>query len=193
MTNDPVHKLSNLVESARSGNKASLEELVSIFYNKIFHMVYSRNVSRMDAEDLTQEIFLAMSKKLYHLNDTTRFKAWLYRIALNRIKDFHRKKNFLSFFVLKPIEDTESLGESHNALDDVMGKEFWYQFHRLTRQMSKKEREVFILRYVDQLGIRELAETLKNSESTVKTHLYRALKKFKKAPGLRAFLKGKLI
>ena len=193
MTNDPVHKLSNLVEGARSGNRASMEELASFFYNKIFHMVYSRNVSRMDAEDLTQEIFLAMSKNLYQLKDTTRFKAWLYRIALNRIKDFHRKKNFLSLFSLKPTEDTESLGESHNALDDVMGKEFWHQFHCLTRQMSKKEREVFILRYVDQLGIRELAETLKNSESTVKTHLYRALKKFKEAPGLRSFLKGNLI
>lgn len=193
MPNDPVHKLSNIVESAKSGNRASMEALAGFFYNKIFRMVYYRNVSRMDAEDLTQDIFIAMSKNIYQLKDTTRFKAWLYRIALNRVKDFHRKKNFLSFFALKPTEDTESLGGSHNALDDVMKKEFWHQFHGLTRQMSKKEREVFILRYVDQLGIRELAETLKKNESTVKTHLYRALKKFKKAPGLRAFLKGKLI
>ena len=147
----------------------------------------------MDAEDLTQDIFMAMSKKLYNLKDTTRFKAWLYRIAVNRIKDFHRKKNFLSLFALKPTEDSESLGESHTALDDVMGKEFWRQFHCLTRQMSKKEQEVFLLRYVDQLGIRELAETLKKSESTVKTHLYRALKKFKETPGLLSFLKGNLI
>lgn len=170
-----------------------MEALAGFFYNKIFRMVYYRNVSRMDAEDLTQDIFIAMSKNIYQLKDTTRFKAWLYRIALNRVKDFHRKKSFLSFFALKPAEDTESLEGSHNALDDVMKKEFWHQFHGLTRQMSKKEREVFILRYVDQLGIRELAETLKKNESTVKTHLYRALKKFKKAPGLRAFLKGKLI
>jgi len=153
-------------------------------------MVYARNVSRMDAEDLTQEIFIAMSKNLYQLKDAARFKSWLYRIALNRIKDFHRKTNFRSLFALKPAEDTESIGESQNALDDVIEKEFWHQFHRLTRQMSKKEREVFTLRYVDQLGIRELAETLKNSESTVKTHLYRALKKFREAPELRSFLKG---
>jgi len=92
-----------------------MEQLARFFYNRIFRMVYARNVSRMDAEDLTQEIFIAM---------------------------------------------------------------------------SKKEREVFILRYVDQLGIRELAETLKNSESTVKTHLYRALKKFREAPELRSFLTG---
>jgi DNA-directed RNA polymerase specialized sigma24 family protein len=52
---------------------------------------------------------------------------------------------------------------------------------------------VFVLRFVDQLGIREIAETLRKSESTVKTQLYRALKKFKKASGLRALLKGSLL
>jgi RNA polymerase sigma-70 factor (ECF subfamily) len=56
--------------------------------------------------------------------------------------------------------------------------------------MPLMEREVFTLRYLDQLGIKEIAETLKKSESTVKTHLYRALKKFRRASELRALLKG---
>jgi DNA-directed RNA polymerase specialized sigma24 family protein len=43
---------------------------------------------------------------------------------------------------------------------------------------------------VDHLGIREIAEVLKKGESTVKTHLYRALKKFRQNPGLHALLKG---
>jgi len=167
-----------------------MEKLARFFYRRIFRTVYARNVSRMDAEDLTQEIFIAMSKNLSQLKDTDRFQSWLYRIALNRIKDFHRKKNLRSLIALRPTEDSTSIAESQNALDDVIGKEFWHQFHRLTRQMSKREREVFILRYVDQFGIRELAEILKKSESTVKTHLYRALKKFKESPELRSFLKG---
>ena len=153
-------------------------------------MVYYRTCSQMDAEDLTQEIFIKMSKNLNRLKDPARFKAWLYRIALNRVRDFYRKKSLLSFFATTAGEDTELSGEPHTALDDIMEKEFWHQFHRLSRQLSRKEREVFILRYVDQLGIREIAERLRSSESTVKTHLYRALKKFKQAPGLRLLLKG---
>lgn len=192
MTDDPIDKLSNLVGSARSGDRASLEELVSLFHKEIFRMVYYRTCSQMDAEDLTQEIFIKMSKNLDRLKDPARFKAWLYRIALNRVRDFYRKKSLLSFFATTAGEDTELSGESHSALDDIMEKEFWHQFHRLSGQLSRKEREVFILRYVDQLGIREIAETLRNSESTVKTHLYRALKKFKQAPGLRLLLKGSL-
>jgi RNA polymerase sigma-70 factor (ECF subfamily) len=71
-----------------------------------------------------------------------------------------------------------------------MEKEFWHRFYGLTRKMPLMEREVFTLRYLDQLGIKEIAETLKKSESTVKTHLYRALKKFRRASELRALLKG---
>ncbi len=156
-------------------------------------MVFYRTGSQMDAEDLTQEIFMTMSKNIERLKSPDRFKAWLYRIALNRVKDFHRKKRLLSFFTTTTsIENTEPSVEPYNALDHVMEKEFWHQFHHLTQQLSRKEREVFTLRYVDQLGIREIAETLKNSESTVKTHLYRALKKFKQTSGLRALLEGSL-
>jgi len=167
-----------------------MEELAILFHKEIFRMVYYRTGSRMDAEDLTQEIFIKMSKNLNSLKDPSRFKAWLYSIALNRVRDFYRKKKLLSFFNTTTIDEkTEQSDESNTGLDRIMGKEFWDQFYNLTRQLSRKERETFILRYVDQLGIREIAETLKNNENTVKTHLYRALKKFKEAPGLRSLLR----
>jgi len=194
VTSDPGHKLFDLVESARSGSRAALEELTGLFHKEIFRMVFYRTGSRMDAEDLTQEIFFKMSKNLDRLKDPARFKAWLYRIALNRVRDFHRKERLLSFFVPTPaVEETEPSINAYNAscsvLDRVMEKEFWHQFHGLTRQLSRNERDIFLLRYIDQLGIREIAETLKKSESTVKTHLYRALRKFRQSPGLRSLLK----
>ena len=186
-----------------------MEELAGLFHKEIFRMVYYRTGSRMDAEDVTQDIFFNMSKHLERLEDPARFKQWLYRIAINRVRDFHRKKRVLSFFVptqaveetdpltkplTKPLTDplTDPLNDPSNALDHLMRKEFWRQFHGLTRKLSRKERDVFILRYVDQFGIREIAQTLCSSESSVKTHLYRALKKFKQAPGLRSLLKGSL-
>ena len=50
------------------------------------------------------------------------------------------------------------------------------------------EREVFLLRFFDHLSIKEIAGVLKKNESTVKTHLYRALAKFKKEPAMRKLL-----
>lgn len=190
---DNDFQVSELVEKARAGDNASLDRLVSLFHEKIFRMAYYRTQSRMDAEDLTQDIFIQMIKSLPGLKDTGSFKSWLFRIALNRIKDFHRKKSILDFF--GTASDIEASGrvsvERQDPADKlVRQKEFWKQFHRFTETLSRWEREVFILRFLEHLEIREIADTLKKNENTVKTHLYRALKKFRQDPELRDLLKG---
>jgi len=183
--------VSHLVQEARLGNRECLETLVRRFHTDIFRLVYYRTGSRVEAEDLTQDTFLEMSRSLVHLRDPDSFKAWLYRIALNKVRDFHRKKRLrLLFFRENVEEEMEFESKQGNPMDHVTAREFWGQFHTMTRTMSPKEKEVFMLRFVDQLGIREIAEAMKKNESTVKTHLYRALKKFKGAPGFRALLKG---
>jgi RNA polymerase sigma-70 factor (ECF subfamily) len=157
-------------------------------------LVYYRIRSRMDAEDLTQEIFMEMTRSLGNLRDSGKFKAWLYRISLNKVRDFKRKRKIVSFFAASPeTQDDTSAVDLHNPLDQMVEKEFWQQFHGLIQKMSKKEREVFLLRYIDQLRIREISETLRSSESAVKTHLYRALQKFKGAPQFRHLFRGNAI
>ena len=192
---DSEYKVTELVEKAKAGNRASLEQLVDHFHEDIFRLVYYRTNSQMDAEDLTQEIFMQMSKSLSSLKDADRIKPSLFRIALNRVKDFHRKKRILTFFSTSPELDAaaQATTDNHNnPLNNMIQKEFRLQLRQFTDRLSRREREVFMLRFVDQLGIREIAEALRNSESTVKTHLYRAMKKFRQAPGLRSLLKGSL-
>ena len=190
---DGDYQVTELVERARAGNRASLGQLVDHFHEDIFRMVYYRTRSRMDAEDLTQEIFMQMSKSLPSLKDAGRFRPWLFRIALNRVRDFFRKRKTLSFVGTTTELDAaaQATAENHNnPVDNMMLKEFQLRFHQLTENLSRWEREVFILRFVDHLRIREIAEALKKSESTVKTHLYRALKKFRQYPGFHDLVKG---
>lgn len=196
MTNKD-YQVSELVENARTGDKASMEQLVNLFHEDIYRTVYYRTHSRMDAEDLTQEIFMQMIKSLPGLKNTACFKSWLFRIALNRVRDFHRKKSILRFLgTTTEVEDAGHIrADNHNTpADRVMQKEFWKQFRQFTdTTLSRWEREVFILRFLDHMGIREIADVLKKNESTVKTHLYRALKKFRQNPGLHDLLKGELL
>ena len=56
--------------------------------------------------------------------------------------------------------------------------------------LAPMEREVFVLRFMDQLGIREIAAIMNKNESTVKTHLYRGLKKFQRHRQLLTLLQG---
>jgi len=191
----PGNQISSLVVQARAGDRNAFEKLIEIHQDEIFRLVYFRTRSRMDSEDLTQDIFMSAFRYLPQLKDSDRFRPWLYRIALNRVHDFHRKNKFLAFFGM-----TEDRGEGNaadvepyrdpGALDKVIRQEFWSHVKKLSKRFSPMEREVFSLRFIDDLNLREIAQILNRSESAVKTHLYRAIKKFKDDSALSDFLQG---
>lgn len=185
--------MSQLVEKARSGDGRAFEKLIELFQARIFRMIYYRTGSRMDAEDLTQDIFLQAYSKLASLREVERFQSWLFSIAMNRLRDFRRKKMILSLFGSLENDSDGKTWEprGHNeqtALDALLQEEFWSRVRRLTERFSRWEREVFLLRFLDYLSIKEIAQVLNKSESAVKTHLYRALKKFKAHESLAELL-----
>lgn len=184
-----------LAERARDGDTAAFGRLVDLFQDEIFRMVYYRTRSRPDAEDLTQDVFLQAFKNLGKLKDFDRFRAWLYSIAVNRVRDFYRKKRLLSFFGLMGEEGSSEAPEDKpdrgpGALEQLVREEFWVRVRQLSETFSGAEREVFFLRFLDNLSIKEISHTLHKSESAVKTHLYRALQKFRDHSEAREFLEG---
>ena len=184
----------SLVEQAIDGKRSAFAQLADQFHEDIFRTVFYRVRSRADAEDITQDVFLKAFQKISSIKDASKFRGWLFSIALNRIKDFYRKRRFRSLFKTEdenidshpPVEDESDQPET---LDQVLREDFWRQVMQVLDKLSKMEREVFMLRFFDQLSIREIADVLKKNESTIKTHLYRALAKFKKEPAMRQLLK----
>ena len=182
-----------LVNQARAGNRSALAQLADQFHQEIFRMIFYRIRSRVNAEDITQDVFLKAFQKISSVKDAAKFRGWLFSIALNRVRDFQRKKRFRSLFKKEdenieshPVEITDS--DQPEALAQVLQKDFWRQVGLILKKLPTMEREVFLLRFFDHLSIREIAGVLKKNESTVKTHLYRALAKFKKEPAMRQLL-----
>jgi RNA polymerase sigma-70 factor (ECF subfamily) len=182
-----------LAARAKGGDRLAFTRLADSYHERIFRMVCFRTRSRSDAEDISQEVFLQAFRSIHRLKDPDRFEGWLYRIAMNRITDFYRKRKFRSLF--SPLLDADGEGgwdeaapEDRGTEAQVLKSEFWKQVRTLLEQLPRMEKEVFMLRFFDDLGIREISETLGKSESTVKTHLYRGLEKFKNAASLREFL-----
>lgn len=178
-------QVTSLVKEAKAGSRTAFEQLVDLFQEDIYRMVFYRTRSAMDAEDLAQDIFMQAFKNLSGLKAVDRFRSWLYSIALNRVRDFNRKKRFRSLFY--SLTDSHGVAQSyaktndhHEALDNLMIQDFWKQIGLLLDKLSRMEREVFLLRFMDHLSIKEISRVLGKSESTVKTHLYRALQKFKR-------------
>lgn len=184
-----------LVRMAKAGDREAFCRLVEFYEKSIFRLVYYRTYSQMDSEDLSQEIFLKAFEKLSNLREPRHFRQWLFKIALNRVRDFKRKMKMPLFSGSDTGNEAEEKihekgyynPEAHASMNRV---EFWAQLRTFLKKLSHREREVFLLRFVDELHISEIAEVLKKSESTVKTHLYRAIHKFKNEQDFVAFLQG---
>jgi len=191
----PDNKLRELFLEAQGGDDLSLNLLVDRFYMDIYRMVYYRIGSDVDAQDLTQDIFSKMAEKLKSLKEPEKFKSWLFKIALNIVNDFHRKKRFLSFISLDSDDAHENreineIKDDKNPEKEYVRKDFYLKLKQFTDTLSKMEKQVFTLRFLDQLEIKEIGLALKKNESTIKTHLYRAISKFKNTEGLRDLLSG---
>ena len=185
--------VSDLVRKAKYGDRAAIGRLIELFRDDLYRLVYYRTQSRMDADDIIQEVFIQMMKKLPTLKDEASFRPWLFRIAVNRVYDFHRKKRIL--VVLRTKGDEEQLLQPEDlrpsnpeTLDHVTRRQFWDRLKRFSKVLSRWEREIFFLRFLDQLTIHEISEVVKKSESSVKTHLYRAVGKFKNNKEIMEFL-----
>ncbi len=186
-----------LVKRAKAGSRSAFAELVDLFQDDIFKMVFYRTRIQMDAEDITQEVFMQAFRKLSQLKKVERFKSWLFSIAVNRVRDFNRKKRFRALFKMSDDSDeikTEEsqINDSPEPINGLMRQEFWKQIGLLLNKLSHMEREVFLLRFMDHLSIKEISRALKKSESTVKTHLYRALVKFRKSSSILQLLKEEM-
>ena len=183
-----------LVLAAMDENRFAFQQLMDMYQEKIYRMIFFRIRSRLDAEDICQEVFIQAYKNLKRLKDPERFAGWLFRIAANRIKDHYRKQKVRAIFSFLPDVEREAdaaatAGERMDVMENLERRDFWNKVQTMLERLSRMEREVFLLRFLDDLGIREISEVINKSESTVKTHLYRALKKFKDDKAFREFLR----
>lgn len=185
--------VTTLVEKAQQGNRAAFQELVRLYQDDIYKMMFYRTYSQMDAEDLTQEVFIQAFRRIKTLKNNERFRSWLFSISINRCRDLKRKRRLLNFFGMGAWYDQDNLADmdtstNDQVLDTIQQEKFWEQVKKLLHELSDSEREVFTMRFMDQLKIGEIANVLDKNESTVKTHLYRGLQKMKKhASSLQEF------
>lgn len=181
-----VSQIAQWVALAQNGDRGAFHRLADRFQVEIFRMIFYRVRSKMDAEDLCQDVFFKAFRSLKQLRSPQRFKSWLYRIAVNRVRDYHRHNAFKAMFSFIAVDDpdfheSEEMAAAPEAAEHIDRQAFWQQITGMLNELSKMEKEVFLLRFFDGLTIKEITTVMKKNESTVKTHLYRALAKMKGA------------
>jgi RNA polymerase sigma-70 factor (ECF subfamily) len=169
-----------LVERCLSGDAAGWEELVRVHTRRVYGLCYRFTNSEGEAQDLTQEIFLRVFRSLKSYRSTEgAFSTWLTRLSRNLLIDHYRRTR--QERLTDPIEDQlavleqkEQGGMASTRPDRALaGREASEILQAALAKLSPELRETVILRDLQELEYREVAEVLKIPEGTVKSRLNR--------------------
>ena len=163
-----------LIQRMGQGDAGAVEELIGMYYPEILRYCLWHAPNRSMAEDAAQETFLKVIRFFDRYAHRGRFKSFIYQIAANTCIDLWRKNGRREV----SLEEVEAdFAYSEPGFDRVQSD---MALRQLTRSLPEDLREVVLLRYGQDLTMREIAETLGVPLRTVQSRLRSALKKLKK-------------
>jgi len=176
-----------LIRRAAAGDRSAYTSLVEMHRNRVFFLARDLCGNSEDAEDLAQEVFVKLYRKLDSFKGSARLSTWLHRVTLNTYIDSRRSRAW------KEKKQTDAWDPLHEqrgsyhpgsvtapeamALDNqVLG-----QVENALGSLSPRERAAFVLRHFRDTPVREIAGSMGVREGTVKSLLFRGVRKLQTA------------
>jgi RNA polymerase sigma-70 factor (ECF subfamily) len=165
-----------LVVASKAGNQDAFAQLVQRHQRRVFNLVFRMLQQYEEANEVTQETFLAAWQGLPAFRGDARFSTWLYRIAYNcSLKQLEQRKRDAALQIAVQAEQSlqhESCDERAEAEMEAHERQVLVREH--LSMLPAKYRIVLVLRHLQELTYEEMAEILTMPIGTIKTHLFRA-------------------
>jgi len=159
----------NILQKTKNDHAISLEDLITLYYPDIFRYCLWHTTDPQTAEDATQETFLKTIRYFGKYIHCGKFKSYIYKVASNVCIDIWRKKGM------------ESLPENITYVEKgFLQTEFDLDLKHMVENLPEKYREIVLLRFAQDLSMREIAEIENIPLRTVQSRLRGALKQIKK-------------
>lgn len=160
-----------IINQVKNGDAEAFGILYEQYAEMIFRYVYSHLENRLDAEDLTEEIFIRAWKALPRYDERgLPFSAFLFRIARNSLIDFYRQK--------KPQQSLDELEIQSDQVEPEKAVEQTFEnldLRNTIAQLREDYRNVVILRFLSGLSPEETAQVMQRSVGAVRVLQHRAL------------------
>ena len=165
-----------LVAASKRGDHDAFAQLVQRYQRRVFNLVFRMLQQYEEANEITQETFLAAWQGLPSFRGDARFPTWLYRIAYNcSLKQLEQRKRDKALQTAMQAEQVLECANEDNRTDaelEALDRQALVQEH--LSQLPAKYRIVLILRHLQEMTYEEMAEILTIPIGTIKTHLFRA-------------------
>ena len=173
-----------LISECIAGNEDAIEMLVRQYEAGVFRLALSMVGDQADAQEITQETFIAALRSLRTYQEKKSFKAWLYTLALNQSRRHLRKRRILERLrvtltnVIR-VDAQKQASPEEAIIENEKEAVIWTELNKL----DERHRIVVILRYFQELSIAEISEILTLNEGTVHSRLHNARERLRSALG----------
>ncbi|HCA39400.1 MAG TPA: hypothetical protein DEO92_06955 [Phycisphaerales bacterium] len=173
-----------LIEQAVAGDDAAWRAIVAEYAPRVHALLVSNCHDHDLAEEITQSSFCTVAAKLQNYVEQGKFESWIFRIAMNRLRDEMRRRKRQAIpvagEVLRPVAKTGREDRSrHEKIDADMAEALW----AAVADLAEADQQVLHLRHVAGLSFKQIAEQLEHPLGTVLARHFRAIKRLREALG----------
>ncbi|HLF14416.1 MAG TPA: RNA polymerase sigma factor [Bacteroidota bacterium] len=165
-----------LIESFRNGNEKAFNQLVARHQERIYWVARRILGSHEDADDVVQEVFLRVFRKLHTFRGNSEFFTWLYRIAVNLSLNASKRKKVADFFHIDALHERQP-ADGDNPETLLMRREEQSLLDRAVVLLPEKQKAVFTMRYHEGMKFERIASILGRSVGGVKSNYFHAVRK----------------
>ncbi len=162
-----------LILRCQIGDKDALAGLIKRYQAPLRYFISRLSANPETAEDIFQDTWLTVIRRIHTLKKIDAFSTWLYRIARNKVyQQFRRKK--------KLFELDQNIAVPNNTENDVFSPEDAAKIHRCLKELLPEYREVLMLRFLEQMSYEQISQVINCRLGTVKSRIHYAKLTLKK-------------
>ena len=171
-----------LIQHLKDGDERAFNEIVERYSKKLYYLCLKMLQNESDAEDTVQTIFLKAYTNISRFEEKSSISTWLYRIGVNVCTDLLRKRKketVSSLYSTNSDEEEYALelpDEKENVEESVLRKERKEALYQAISTLKPKQKELIVLREIENLSYEEIAKILTMNVGTVKSGINRARK-----------------
>ncbi|MEE2912322.1 MAG: sigma-70 family RNA polymerase sigma factor [Planctomycetota bacterium] len=171
-------ELHDRITAAASGDEVAWRWIVDAYAHRVFALIRSKCANEELAEEITQSTCCTIAEKLSGYTETGKFEPWLFRIAMNRMRDEMRRRKRHAV----PMEN-EMIGIFSSGVSDVIDDEgASMEIQRLrvaVGQLSSSDQDIIHMRHAAGMSYKQIAEVLEQPLGTVLARQHRAVRKLR--------------
>jgi RNA polymerase sigma-70 factor (ECF subfamily) len=161
-----------MIMRAAGGDEDAFESIYRSFSKFVYNVAWRIVSTHEDAQEVTQEVFLTVYRKLHMFRFQSSLKTWVYRIAINTAMNYSKKMSIAKKTTEynEQIHATSELGETNRRIDKEHNEVF---IRQLLDALTPEQKACMVLRNIEGLSYQEIAETLNININTVRSRLSR--------------------